>query len=337
MLNETHTPDVLRVIATYPAVPAAGGVVIYGDLVGVAEGAEDAAGYTVTQFGPFVGTFSVTDTNTGGIAKGAPIFASKATPVVLSNLATGVFFGWANAVVTTGATATIEVIKAGYAGGVLGASAVGTTQIADSSVTGAKLLIPNSVGTSSVPITIDTPDEKGLAGYFSTLAASGTTYAQYFRLDVLAAGLEAIAGRSKVLLKIAGVANAHGRHDTLELDTSAGSVTGLATGHRANLVLPARALPAGGEYFGAMSEIYIPASGSVAAVTRAAIHEFSTGGQDATAEKTVKNWVSIDTGSTGTGNMVVTATDASPDWTGSIRIIVNGTPRYLHFTDAEAS
>ncbi len=139
MLNETHAPDNLRVICSYPTTPAAGGVVIYGDLCGVAEGDEDAAGYTVVRFGPWVGDIEVTDINTGGIAVGDPLFASKATPVVLSNLATGVFFGWANEVVTTGATTTIEVIKAGYAGGVLASGAVGSTQLAAGGVTEAKL------------------------------------------------------------------------------------------------------------------------------------------------------------------------------------------------------
>lgn len=139
MINETHTPDNLRVVCSYPTTPAAGGVVIYGDLCGIAEGDEDTAGYTVVRFGPWVGDLEVTDVNTGGIAVGAPLFASKATPVVLSNLATGVFFGWANEVVGDGATATIEVIKAGYSGGILGASAIGTTQLAAGGVTEAKL------------------------------------------------------------------------------------------------------------------------------------------------------------------------------------------------------
>lgn len=139
MLNETHTPDNLRVVCSYPTTPAAGGVVIYGDLCGIAEGNEDADGYTVVRFGPWVGDLSVTDINTGGIAVGAPLFASKATPVVLSNLATGVFFGWANEVVGDGATATIEVIKAGYAGGILASGSVGTTQLAAGGVTEAKL------------------------------------------------------------------------------------------------------------------------------------------------------------------------------------------------------
>jgi len=140
MLNETHSPDNLRVIASYPTTPVAGGVVIYGDLCGIAENDEDTvSGETVVRFGPWVGDLEVTDVNTGGIAVGAPLFASKANPVVLSNLATGVFFGWANEVVLTGATTTIEVIKAGYAGGVLAASAVGSTQLAAGGVTEAKL------------------------------------------------------------------------------------------------------------------------------------------------------------------------------------------------------
>lgn len=140
MLNETHDPDTLRVVCTYPTTPVSGGVVIYGDLVGVAEGNEDSVtGETVVKFGPWVGTQSVTDSVGGGIAKGDPLFASKATPVVLSNLSTGVFFGWANAAVTAGQTATIEVIKDAYAGGVLGAGSVGTAQLAANAATAGKI------------------------------------------------------------------------------------------------------------------------------------------------------------------------------------------------------
>jgi hypothetical protein len=142
MLNETHDPDNLRLICTYPTTPAAGGVVIYGDLCGIAEGDEDpTTGETVVKLGPWVGDLEVTDINTGGIAKGDPLFASKATPVVLSNLSTGVFFGWANEAITTGATATIEVIKDAYAGGVVGAGSIGATQLAAQAVTEAKVQV----------------------------------------------------------------------------------------------------------------------------------------------------------------------------------------------------
>ena len=190
-------------------------------------------------------------------------------------------------------------------------------------------------GSSTSPNAINTAGQIGNAGYYSTKATSGTTYGVYTRLYVTGAGVEAIAGRSRTLVKVAGVANAHGQHDTLELDTSAGSVLGLATGHRANLVLPARAV-LGGNYFGAMSEIYIPASGDISGVTKCAIHEFSTGSQDATAEKTIKNAFSFDTGSTGTGNMIyIHAVTLGATGAGSIRVLVNGTAYWIPLVGAE--
>ena len=145
MLNETHDPDNVRLVCSYPTTPEAGGVVIYGNLVGIAEGDEDATtGETVVKLGPWIGDQSVTDSVGGGIAKGDSLFASKATPVVLSNLSTGVFFGWANAAVGAGLTATIEVIKDAFAGGVLGASSIGTTQLAAGAVTLVKVS-PNTM------------------------------------------------------------------------------------------------------------------------------------------------------------------------------------------------
>jgi hypothetical protein len=191
-----------------------------------------------------------------------------------------------------------------------------------------------NVGNSTTPMALTVADKVGHHKFYSTAMTSGTNYGDYCRLDVSGAGVEAIAGRSKALLQIAGVANAHGRHDTLELDTSAGSVTGIGTGHRANLVLPARTIPAGGEYYGAMSEISIPASGSMASVTKCAIHEFGTTGGDATAQKTVKNLFSIDTLSVGTGNMVYIHTNAGTQL-GTMRIMVNGTAYWLPLMQAE--
>lgn len=190
-------------------------------------------------------------------------------------------------------------------------------------------------GSSGTPHSLNIAGQIGNAGYYSTIATSGTTYGNYTRLDVSGAGVEGIAGRSKTLVKVAGVGNAHGRHDTLELDTLTGSVLGLATGHRANLVLPARAV-LGGNYFGAMSEIYIPPSGDMSGVTKCAIHEFSTGNQDATAEKTIKNAFSFDTGSTGTGNMIyIHAVTLGATGAGSIRVLVNGTAYWIPLVGAE--
>jgi hypothetical protein len=109
-------------------------------------------------------------------------------------------------------------------------------------------------GTSASPNDLNTADDKGEGAYYATTATSGTTYGKYIRLDVSGAGVEGIAGRRKTLLKVASVGNAHGGHDTLELDTSAGNVTGLGTGTRGNVVVANRAVTAG-TYYGVMGEI----------------------------------------------------------------------------------
>lgn len=191
------------------------------------------------------------------------------------------------------------------------------------------------VGTSAVPMAINTADFMGYRRYYSSSATSGTTYGDYLRLDAGGAGLEAIAGRSKVLLTANSVGNAHGAHDTLELDATLGSITGLGTGHRANLVLPARAV-LGGTYFGAMSEIYCNGAGAtIAGVTKHAVHEISVAGADATAMNTVKNAISFDHGGTdGTGQMIYTHNPGNT-FSGAIRILVNGAAKWLYFASAE--
>ena len=130
----------ISVVASYPASPVSGGVCIYGDLTGIAEIDENATtGETTVNFGPWIADLPVTDSNTGGIAKGAPLFASKATPVVISNDSTGVFLGYANETVGDSATATIEVIHPPMIGGILGAGAIGATQLATGAVTATKI------------------------------------------------------------------------------------------------------------------------------------------------------------------------------------------------------
>lgn len=340
MINETHSPETLRVIATYPTSPIAGGVVVYGDLCGIAEGDEDTNGETVIRLTGWIGTQSVTASG-GAIAKGDSLFASKATPVVLSNDSTGVFFGWANEVIASG-TATIEVIKDAYAGGVLGALSIGTANIAAHSVTAAKMAFPYDpsaetpgttttgtvikVGTTGTPFALNTAGQTGVKAFFSTTATSDTTYGQYTRLDVSGAGVEGIAGRNKTLLKVASVGNAHGAHDTLELDTSAGNVTGLGTGHRGNLVVADRAVAAG-TYYGAMAEIY--PLGNSAALPAASNACLGINAQTGTAMDLVANAISF-SGADGTGKMIDTSS-VTPTYAGSIRILVNGAIRYLYW------
>ena len=133
----------ISVVASYPASPVSGGVCIYGDLAGIAEIDENATtGETTVNFGPWIADLSVTG-SIGAIAKGAPLFASKATTVVISNNSAGVFLGYANEAVDNGATATIEVIHPPMIGGVFGAGVIGEPQLALGAVTTDKIFAAN--------------------------------------------------------------------------------------------------------------------------------------------------------------------------------------------------
>ena len=132
------------VVVSYPASPTSGGVCLYGGLTGIAETDEDTTTLkTTVNFGPWVADLSVVDSETGGIAVGDSIFASQASPVVISNDSTGVFLGYADEAVSDGETSTIRVIHPPMIGGVLGSGSIGATQLASNSVTTAKILAGN--------------------------------------------------------------------------------------------------------------------------------------------------------------------------------------------------
>lgn len=133
----------ISVVASYPTSPKSGGVCIYGDLAGIAEIDENATtGETTVNFGPWIADLSVTAA-ISGIAKGTPLFASKATPVVISDNSAGVFLGYANEAVDNGDTATIEVIHPPMIGGIMSAGAIGATQLATGAVITTKILAAN--------------------------------------------------------------------------------------------------------------------------------------------------------------------------------------------------
>lgn len=187
------------------------------------------------------------------------------------------------------------------------------------------------LGLTASMIAINTANQMGIAVFLSTSATSGTTYGEYIRLNAAGAGVEAIAGRHKVLLTAAGIGNAHGHHATLELDTSAGAVTGLGTGLRGNLVVADRAVAAG-TYYGMMAEIY--ALGNSAALPAASNACLGINLQPGTAMDLVGNAISF-SGTDGTGKMIYTNADSDAA-AGSIRILVNGAAKYLRFYAAEA-
>ncbi|MCB5277829.1 MAG: hypothetical protein LHW62_09075, partial [Candidatus Cloacimonetes bacterium] len=97
---------------------------------------------------------SVTDSLGGAIAKGDPLFASKADPVVVSNNSAGVFLGYANEAVDNGDTTTIEVIHPPMIGGIMSAGAIGTTELAPGAVTateiGSAAVTADKIGSDAV-------------------------------------------------------------------------------------------------------------------------------------------------------------------------------------------
>lgn len=189
------------------------------------------------------------------------------------------------------------------------------------------------IGSSASPVAIGAADEMEFKRYYSTAMTSGTNYVDYIRLDVSGAGVEGIAGRRKTLLTGATVGNAHGGHDTLEV-TSTGMVTGLGTGLRGNVVFASDTAVTTGTYYGVMAEIY-PA-GNTSALPAGSNACLCCSAPAGTALDAVVNAIAFN-GTDGATSMIYSATDASPDWTGSIRILVNGAIRYLHYTSAAAS
>ena len=190
--------------------------------------------------------------------------------------------------------------------------------------------VTERIGASGAPMPINLVNYVDYLKWLSTNAVSGTTYGDYTRLDVGGVGVEGIAGRSKVMLTVNGVANAHGRHDTLEFDTSAGAVTGLGTGHRANLVVANRAIAAG-TYYGAMAEIY--ALGAAAALPANSNAALGINIQPATAMDLVANMISL-SGTDGSTKPIYTHNPGNT-FSGSFRILVNGAVKYIYFANAE--
>lgn len=180
-------------------------------------------------------------------------------------------------------------------------------------------------GSSSTPVTLATADYKGVNFWFKGSATSGTTYGMYVGLLGSGAGAEEIAMRAKCLLNTASIGNAHGFHGTLELDTSAGNVTGLGTGVRGNLVVADRAIGAG-TYYGMMAEIY--PLGNSAAVPAGSNACLAINLQPGTAMDLVGNAISF-SGTDGSGKMIYTHAPSTLE--GSVRILVNGVAKYLPY------
>lgn len=113
--NEVYEQgDFLSLACTDPATPASGDPVIFGNLPGVAQTAEDAAGNTsVALRGVFNLSVKGTTGSNAAIAAGDVIYYVSGNTPKLSATTSGVRFGIALDPVGSGLTATIRV-RVGY-------------------------------------------------------------------------------------------------------------------------------------------------------------------------------------------------------------------------------
>lgn len=147
----------LSVVVTDPTTPVTNDPVRYGEMTGVALTDEGEGGNSATEttvyFGPFTGNFSVKGVDGSGnsaVAVGDMIFYVDADTPKLSKKASGYFFGFAMATVSSGATATIEIY---HPNGGAWVGSVATGDIATGAVTAVKLAATLKTGSIPLPLT----------------------------------------------------------------------------------------------------------------------------------------------------------------------------------------
>ena len=189
------------------------------------------------------------------------------------------------------------------------------------------------VGTSGDPATTAVADKMFFEMRCQTTATSGSARGIYVRTLFAGAGGSGEGIRANTNVS-AAAATVYGASSGLGIK-SGGSVTGLGCGFKTNLLLPNEAMAAGGTYYGSMAEIWCEGTSSdISPVTQHAVAAFLVSGGDATSRATVKNMFAF-TGEDGSGEIIYDNTADPGNAGGSIRILVNGTVRYLKYWDSE--
>jgi len=181
----------LSVVVTNPTTPVTGDPVRYGERTGVALTDEGEGGNGATEttvyFGPLTGNFSVKgvdDSGNSAVSVGDTLYYVDADTPKLSKKASGYFFGFAMATVTSGSTATIEIAKPD-AGAWVGSVATG--DIATGAVTAVKLATTLKTGFVPVPLTsvreVFTNAITNIAGNGGVLASDTTPIFQFTNGD----------------------------------------------------------------------------------------------------------------------------------------------------------
>lgn len=232
--------------------------------------------------------------------------------------------------ITDGASGAITLACNGT-GAIVASSVVKLAAAAGAAADNALLL---GVGTSGDPALTASADKNMIELRCKSTATSGDFRGLYVRSDIGGAGGAGESLRGNTVLTAAAGGTVNGCHASLDL--SSGSVTGMGTGVRAGLIVPNSAV-SGGTMYGALAEIYSNGSSSdVSGATKHAILGVAASG-DATGAANVLNAIAFD-GTDGTGKMIYDHTGTAPANTdGSIRILINGVPKWLMYFDQQAA
>lgn len=192
------------------------------------------------------------------------------------------------------------------------------------------------IGTTGDPATTDAANANFVELRCETTATSGDDrlmYMRYYMNGINTTGGECLKAGTVLEKKIG---TARGGQASIEV-SNLGYVSGFACGWDALLEVKDEVLPAGGTYCAGQSQIYITGSTSdISPVALHGIHRFSVIGGDATAEGKVLNAFNFDVANcVGNGLMIEEGANLGTI-VQSIRVTVNGTPRYLLLYDAPA-
>lgn len=186
---------------------------------------------------------------------------------------------------------------------------------------------PLAAGSSSAPLATKKADDKFLQFYVRNSAASGDNRLLYARL-YLSGGGGGEAGRIYTTVESNSCGTAHGAHISLSFGSAAGKVSGLGAAVRATLEVPNRAI-ANGTVAALQAEIYMSGTSSDPSATEMSLIRAIVAGGDAAARGKVTNLMAVtcETGAYNAGKMH--ATTNSGTIVEALRILVNGSVRYI--------
>lgn len=185
------------------------------------------------------------------------------------------------------------------------------------------------IGTSSAPASTSTAGANFVEVRAKTEATSGDNRLGYFRYDIGGAGASGECLRAFTDLT-AAAATARGAHISLQVGAT-GYISGLGVGVDAQLYVKNEAVHAAGTYYAGQSSVYFAGStGSLAAVTKHAIHHFETAG-DATGQATCVNVFAIDATAAADTTKAISSVSLAelPAGTVGIAVLINGTRYYI--------